>query len=176
MNNSFDMARHWPGKQQTTRTATIELDIRFDLWQDFSHWVDHDRRQDLWHDHRPPQHTPVSLEVSIDGQIICSHEWMDFGVLKITHEFNDEQEGAHDLLTRFVGISGMPVRTDHGGFVCGMFQIQRLLLQGEDLTNLLPDTFFGQDRDLHLTVKTPAYRFILDNINSIWPKQFDQVL
>jgi len=176
MTNDFDMARHWPGKVETTRMASIELDLRFDLWQDYSKWVDHDCRLDLWHADRPSQDTPVTVEIQMDGETVRSHLWTEFGRAKIIHEINDEREHEYDLCIRFAGISGVPVRNDHGKFVCGMCQIESIRLQGEEITNLLPDTFFGQDRDLHLAINTPVYRFIIDNIDSIWPKQFDQVL
>lgn len=153
------------GKTWTQRWAQLDLDIRFGLWQNYSHWLEPDQQLAYWHESTVLEQSPVDLEVSLNDQIIFEHKFKIFETKNISYKFLDMEPGDCNLCFKFSGLQNLPIKDSDNSFVSGMFMIQSAKLQGMDITALMPDTLIGIDRTMCLPFSMPVYNWMI----SCWP-------
>ena len=161
------------GKVETQRRATLDLSVKFGLWQNYTNWLDTDQQLDYWYSDQTLIKFPVVLEVSVGGAVIYTHKFTEFKTVDIQHEFLDMAPANCDLHITISGLDQLPIRDDRDEqFVCGMFEIKTVAVQDINVTQLLADTFYGQDAEIVLPMSTPIYPWLIENLPGIMKFNF----
>lgn len=170
---TFDVVSTLPGKKTVPIVGTIDLDLKFDLWKDYTHWLDLDLRPTHWHDLAILKNAQVRVEVSIANTVVISEVLEDFDSVSWHREFDDTNAGSHELVVKIINLDRLPIRDDGNFFVSGMIQIESLKLQGVEISHLLENTMFGKDTELTLPLEIPVYPWMVKNRKKILPKLFN---
>jgi hypothetical protein len=161
------------GKQIVSRLAELDIDLKFGLWKDYSEWVDLAQHPDCWYSLEMLKKTKVNLEVCIGNEPVYVQTVDTFGNIKIHVAFNDAVPDHSDLRIKISRMDQLPVRNNHESFVCGMFQIESVKIQGIEIIHLLSDTMFGKDTEICVPMTKPIYSWMVKNHSRILPGVFD---
>jgi len=161
------------GKQEFIRTATLEFDIKFDLWKNYTDWIEPAQRHNLWYPEDVLKHQGVMVEISLGTETVLTHIFSNFETVNMHYVFDDMTADNCDLLIRISNLSSLPIRDDTGEFVCGMVQIQSVKLQGINITHILDNSMFGVDSTVLLPMSKPIYSWMVKNQSTILPAVFN---
>lgn len=164
-----DLEKNFPGKQPVPRLADIDLSLRFGLWKDYQRWLDPSEQTQLWYPSKILDISSVTLEVTLDQEQIIKHVYSDFITVDLHHRFDDVEARELDLRIKISNLNKLPVKNRDGVFVCGMFDISSLRVQGQEIKHLLGDTMVGTDQEITLSLSTPIYAWMLDHKKDILP-------
>lgn len=165
-----------PGKKIQPRMADLDIQIRFDLWQDYQRWVEPQERENVWFSQDRVKAAGIKLEITLGQQQIYQQVLESFQTVSVNHRFLDQEPGPCHLAISVQNIDRLPVRTDNGTFVCGMFNVQAVLLQGIDLLPLLENTLYGQNFQIGLEIERPVYPWLLGRIDRLFHRKFSHLM
>jgi len=160
------------GKQVVPRLAELDIDLKFGLWKDYSEWVDLAQQPDCWYSLEMLKKTQINLEVYIGNESVFVQTVDTFGNIKIHAKFDDTVSENCDLRITISGLNNLLVKNDHGHFVCGMFQIKSVKIQGIEITHMLDNNMFGRDADVVVAMTRPIYSWMVKNHSQILPNAF----
>jgi hypothetical protein len=123
------------GKQVVPRLAELDIDLKFGLWKDYAEWVELDQHTDYWHSLEVLKTSKISVEVHVGNEPVFVQNIDTFGNIKIHAEFDDAVSENCDLRIKISGLNNLPIKDDHGWFVCGIFQIESVKIQGIEITD-----------------------------------------
>lgn len=161
------------GKEIVIRQGTLDLDLQFGLWANYTYWVDADKQLEFWHSSSLLEKENVGLEISMGTEVVLKKVFTQFENISLRHVFNDMEPGNCDLTVKITNLSNLPIRDDTGVFVSGLFKINSVKLQGIEIAHLFSDTMFGNDVVVSIPMTTPIYPWMLANHQHILPKVFN---
>ena len=161
------------GKQVVPSLAELDIDLKFGLWKDYTEWVELDQHVNCWHSLEVLKTSDVGIEVRIGNEPVFVQTVDTFGNIKIHAEFNDTVSENCDLHIKISGLNDLPVKDDHGCFVCGMFQVESVKIQGIEITHMLDNTMFGSNVDVVVEMSRPIYSWMVENHSRILPGVFE---
>ena len=172
MSAIFEMPADLAGKVQVDPQVSLEIAIRFGLWQNYEQWLDPKDQLDLWYSTDTLRQHPVRATVKFGSEILIDQVLDQFVTLTTTYQFSDLVRKEQSLIIEFVGLNDLPIRDDTGIFVCGMFEIQHVRFQGVDVAPMLDNTFHGNDIEIQLPVSTPIYPYLVEHQTKILGQVF----
>lgn len=164
-----------PGKQPVVLEAQLVLELRFDLWRDYQHWVLPHERELWWLSDSVGDLGSVEVSVCIGPDRVIQHEFDQFGRMTFTHGFADAGDES-DLEISIRGLDALPVRDDTGVFTAGMIEIESLRVQDVELVHLLDNTMYGVDCDIQLGMSRPIYAWMVSRAIDILGKRYPPFL
>lgn len=170
----------WPkdlhGKITTPKFAEVDIGIRFDLWENYTHWMDRSKQSTHWYEDDVLAAADVTIEIALGTEIIFKKILKEFGPISVHHVFEDTDEGCCDLKITISNLNQLPIRDDTGIFVCGMFDIETIKLQDVEIKGLLESTLFGKNIMVTLPISKPIYSWMIDNWPSILPGKLNKII
>jgi hypothetical protein len=160
------------GKQVVPRLAELDIDLKFGLWKDYAEWVELDQHTDYWHSLEVLKTSEISIEVHIGNEPVFVQAVDTFGNTKIHAKFDDTVSENCNLRIKISGLNNLPIRDDHGSFVCGMFQVESVKIQGIEIAHMLDNNMFGYDIDVVVEMTRPIYSWMVKNHSQILPYAF----
>lgn len=173
MNPTFNNLGSLPGKKTVPTVGTIDLDLKFDLWKDYTDWLSPDLRSTHWHDLSILDASQVCVEVSIANNIVIKEILKNFESISLHKEFDDTVAGSHELVIKITNLNKLPIWDDSNCFVSSMLQLQSVRLQGIEISHLLENTMFANDTELALQLEIPVYPWMVKNRTKILPGLFN---
>jgi hypothetical protein len=180
MTATFELLSALHGKQITPVVATIDMTAKFDLWEDYTYWVDPDVRHNYYHDLSVLQQANVSMDIFLDDVVVNSKIFHNFETVSMHVTFDDATPGTHQLKIKITNLNKLPIYDRNNSFVSPMIGIESLKLQGIEILNLLEDpsnddtdTVFSKDAELHVNLETPVYPWMIKNKEKILPEFFN---
>lgn len=161
------------GKEVVIRQATLDIDIQFGLWADYTYWVDVDKQLDFWYDLSVLENENVALEILLGNEVVFKKVFTQFENITLQHVFNDTEPGDCNLTVKVTNLSNLPIRDDTGIFVSGMVVIKSVKLQEIEITHLLENTMFGNDTRVSLEMTKPIYNWMVKNYQTLLPGVFN---
>lgn len=165
-------AEIFKNKIAVKRSATLDITVHLGLWKDQTEWLSLDQQLDFWYQTSVLEKASVMLEIYLGNDKIFEHIFSDFKTIELHHEFEDTDTGPCDLRIKISNLGNLLVRNNTGSFVCGMFEIRSLGLQGVPMIHMLEDTFFGVDSEIVFSMSRPIYTWMVDNHRRILPNIF----
>jgi hypothetical protein len=161
------------GKQVVPRLAQLDIDLKFGLWKDYAEWVELDQHADYWHSLDVLKTSKIDIEIHVGNDPVFVQNVDTFGNIKIHAEFDDTVSENCDLHIKINGLNNLPIKDDHEWFVCGMFQIESVKIQGIEITHMLDNTMFGSDVEVVVAMTRPIYSWMIKNHSQILQEAFD---
>jgi hypothetical protein len=173
MTTISNLPKDLQGKEIVIRQGTLDLDLQFGLWVDYTHWLDSDKQLKHWYDSTVLEKENVSVKISLGTEIVLKKVFTQFENITLHHVFNDMESRNCDLTVEITNLSNLPIRDDTGMFVSGLFKINSIKLQGIKITHLLDNTMFSNDTVVSIPMTTPIYPWMLANYQKILPTVFN---
>lgn len=161
------------GKEVVIRHATLDIDIQFGLWANYTYWVDADKQLDFWYDSSVLEKENVALEILLGDEVVFKKVFTQFENITLNHVFTDMEPSDCNLTVSITNLSNLPIRDDTGIFVSGLVAIKSVKLQGIEIAHLLENTMFGNDNSISLEMTKPIYSWMVKNYQKLLPGVFN---
>lgn len=173
MTTISNLPKELQGKKITICQGTLDIDLQFGLWADYTYWLDSDKQLEFWHDSTLLEKENVTVEITLGDTIVFKKVFTKFENITLHHVFDDTVPGACNLTLTITNLNNLPIRDNTGIFVSGLFKINSIKLQGVEITHLLNDTMFGTDSTISIPMSKPIYSWMVANYQIILPKVFN---
>jgi hypothetical protein len=166
MYSKKNIAKELYGKEISPSMAVIDLQIKFGLWADSKQWLEPSLQAKHWYDTAALEQSGLALTVKLNSQPILQHQFRQFHTVNLQHVLEDDEPCDCNLQIEFLNFDKVPVRDNTGKSVCGMIEIQSIQFQKIDVTQLLENTFYGENCTIDLSFSCPVYTWLVMQ----WPK------
>jgi hypothetical protein len=179
------------GKQIVPRLATIEVDLKFGPWNNYTgSWVDELDQHFNWHLwSENVTNTNIVIKITVGSEIDfsradcpgISRAVRSVDTVKMHTEVDDSIPGNRNLHIKIANLGNLPSLYLPGqNVIRGMLQIESVRIQGIELINFMKvsmfdhaeDLLFGGDIDICVPITSPIYAWMVKNQSAILPGVF----